>query len=178
MGILSRIRGKSRSDVRDASRVYNRLMAQSRQAAFYGDNKMPDSYDGRVEMLSLHVSLMMKALGAHRDTGAQLSQAVFDAMVDDFDIALREEGLTDSGVKRRIKPIIALFYARLKAFTEADDLETLQSVIEHGEAKKIEGEAISAFSKKMAVYAQAYSEDLSSRSISDLAQARFEFPDF
>lgn len=178
MGILSRFRGKMRSDVRDASRVYDRLMAQSRNPVFFGDERMPDSYDGRVEILNLHVSLMMKALSDHGETGQQLSQAVFDAMVDDFDIALREEGLTDSGVKRRIKPMIELFYARLKAFIEVEKGENFQSVIESGESNKLSDDALKVYAPKLAKYASEYALKLSTLSLSEIAQAKFEFPDF
>ncbi|MGJ8564114.1 MAG: ubiquinol-cytochrome C chaperone family protein [Alphaproteobacteria bacterium] len=178
MGMLSRIFGKARPQVRDATRLYERLMAQSRQPEFYGEGNMPDSYDGRVEVLTLHMSFVMKALSTHGESGKRLSQALFDTMVDDFDIALREEGLTDSGVKRRIKPIVSLFYARLRAFTDSQDVNALQEAISKGHAKKIETESLDTFSYKLAQYASTYDVHLSGQTLADLAQAKFKFPEF
>lgn len=174
MGMLSGLMGRKRRERVDARGIYNKLMAQSRIPAFFGEAKMPDTYEGRIELLTFHMSFIMTALRAHGEQGSKLSQALYDEMVDDFDISLREESLTDSGVRRRIKPIVRLFYARLKAFTENAGPEPLQSALKEGEL----GEASEEFVTKLAAYGTAFSETLSERSLGDLARSDFVFPAF
>ena len=48
----------------------------------------------------------------------RLSQALYDVMIADFDVALREEGLSDTGVARRIKPLAKMFFSRAKAYAD------------------------------------------------------------
>jgi len=104
MGLLSKLLGRNRADMKDAARIYAPVMTQSRLAAFYGEGRFPDNYDGRIDVLTLNRN------------GDILSQAIFDTLRDDFEIALREEGLSDKGVAKRIKPMIRLFYDRLKSY--------------------------------------------------------------
>lgn len=173
MGMFSRIFGMKRSQVTDAKRLYSILMTQSRDARFFGEGRLPDSYEGRIEALTLHQSAMMYALRTHGEDGKRLSQALFDVMVDDFDTALRGEGLTDSGVKRRIKPIVELFYARLKAYTEGLNKGDMREALTGGELKNVSA----GFSAVLAQYCLNFTNLLSERSLGELALAKFSFPD-
>lgn len=121
MGIFSKIFGGQDALQTDARRVYSDLLAQSRMPEFYTLAGYEDNYDGRVEVLTLHMAALFFALRRFDDQGAKLSQAVFDEMKDDFEIALREEGLSDGGVKNRIKPIVAHFYTQVKCYTDVLD---------------------------------------------------------
>jgi len=98
--------------------TYAPVMTQSRLAAFYGEGRFPDNYDGRIDVLTLNLCLIMKRLREFGRNGDILSQAIFDTLRDDFEIALREEGLSDKGVAKRIKPMIRLFYDRLKSYDD------------------------------------------------------------
>ena len=172
MGILSRILGKERPAFEDGRRIYQSLMAQSRNPAFFGDDKVKDSYAGRIDVLTLHMSVVMYVLRNHGENGEKLSQGLFDAMVDDFDIALRDEGLTDSGVKRRIKPMARHFYTGLKTISEG-----LQSghVSEAITTDAMAG-ASESFKSKYASYAKALLTQIEPLSLGDIALARFTFP--
>ena len=102
MGLLTRLLGRDKNAARDSERLYQSLLAQSRQPGFFGTDRQPDSYEGRVDVLSMHVGLVLRRLRQLGEQGERLEQALFDTMVDDFDIALREESLTDKAVSRRI----------------------------------------------------------------------------
>ena len=96
---------------------------------FYGYEKANDNYDGRIDILTLHISIVLKSLRRYDVNGKLLSQALFDVMRDDFEIAMREEGLSDTGIKRRIKPMMQLFYTRVKLYVgalEENNFELLQ----------------------------------------------------
>jgi cytochrome b pre-mRNA-processing protein 3 len=176
MGFFSRIRRMTRPQMVDGTRLYQALMAQSRQPVFYGDGKVSDTYEGRIDCLTLHMSLVMAKLNQLGETGTTLSQAIFDVMVSDFDTALREEGLTDSGVKRRIKPIVSLFYARLKSYSEAISAANPKLALGHAFAHDILSLS-DAFKDNLAEYAIHMSANLSDLTTGQIASLDFEFPE-
>ena len=68
--------------------MYSLLMKQSRKKMFYGTGKVRDNYDGRIDILTLHMAIVLRALRGHDINGKLLSQALFDVMRDDFEIAM------------------------------------------------------------------------------------------
>lgn len=172
MQIIDRLLGRDRKAIQDAERLYHALLAQSRNPAFYGGGKTPDSYDGRVEILSMHMSIVLKALRALGEQGERLAQALFDAMVDDFDIALREEGLTDKGVARRIKPIVELVYARLKHYDNLGASEPPKADLKSG----VLGDVSSEFAGELAAYFNNLNDEVKEKSLRDFAVAKIAFP--
>lgn len=170
MGLFAKIFGKSAAS-EDAEALYHLLLAQSRQPEFFGHGRVPDSYDGRIDILTLHMTIMNRVLRQHERNGEALSQALFDAMKDDFDIALREEGLTDGGVRRRIKPMISLFYTRMKAYDAALAGETV-TAYETDALETVDADFRSALEK----YAQTLYAELKELSLGSLAKGKFSFP--
>jgi cytochrome b pre-mRNA-processing protein 3 len=139
---------KRRIEDVSAANLYSACLSQSRLPEFYREIGVADSYDGRVDLLTLHLTLIMKAARKFGAQGEQLSQALYDVMVEDFNIAMREEGLSDTGIKRRIKPMLALFYGRAKAYTAAlengDDLQALMLETLLVDAQSPKGAAVMA----------------------------------
>lgn len=173
---LSQIFKRERAEIKDARIVYRALMAQSRRPEFYGEGAVPDSYDGRIDFLTLHMGIVFDALKAHGDTGSKLAQALYDVMIDDFDVALREEGLSDTGVVRRIKPMANLFFERVKAYSDAlsGSKNELSATIQSGYKTDILPEVLT----RLTVYVLAFRAALGSNSLGEIAQARFTFPDY
>jgi len=107
-----------------ARALYQVIVAQARQPGFYLDLGVPDSLDGRFDLVVLHAHLTMRALGrpgspAVRDNPEEaraVSQALFDLMFADMDQNLREMGVTDSGVSKRVKQMAQAFYGRVVAY--------------------------------------------------------------
>jgi Uncharacterized conserved protein len=176
MGFFSNLFGRKDPAMEDAARIYSKLMKQARQTAFYGDGKAPDNYDGRIDVLTLHIAAILEALSHHGDPGERLSQAIFDIMRDDFEIAMREEGLSDTGIKRRIKPMMQLFYTRVKAYVEAlkssNSKEQLKAAFNTG--LLVEGDAL--FSNSLSVYVVEFSDSLHELSLGQVALASFDIP--
>lgn len=175
IGLIRKVLGSESAAARDARTIYDHLMRQSRQAAFFGAQALPDTQIARLELLFLHITAVMKALGEHGEQGHLLSQALFDTMREDFDIALREEGYTDSGVKRRIKPMIQRFYADLASLTEALDVgpDAVAAALAV-DLDDISREHLAALGH----YAVAFSESLRGLSLGQIATAKFGFPAF
>ena len=175
--ILSRITGSHRAEIKDAKRIYKKVMVQSRKPEFYGEGLCADTTDGRMEILCLHLSTVMYALRSYDATGAKLSQAIYDVMIDDFDIALREEGLSDTGVARRIKPLAKMFFTRAKQYTDAfDGCETDQNALANlinSHVCKTEKNAAAFID-----YTANFLSKLNTLSLGQIALAEIDFPKF
>lgn len=176
LNILSRITGGPRAEIKDAKRVYQKAMAQSRLPAFYGEDLCADTTNGRMEILCMQLSTIMHTLRDHGETGAKLTQALYDVMIDDFDVALREEGLADTGVSRRIKPLASMFFERAKQYADAlggaEDADNLATIIGKHVCKTGDNGA------KFVTYITSFHANLKTHSIGDIAGGRLDFPKF
>ncbi|WP_439814396.1 ubiquinol-cytochrome C chaperone family protein [Zavarzinia sp. CC-PAN008] len=101
-----------------AHALYRDVVAQARQPGFYARLGVPDTLDGRFDMLSLHAFLLM-----HRLKGVEqakdLAQAVFDLMFADMDQSLREMGVGDLSVGKKVKQMAQAYLGRVAAYDQA-----------------------------------------------------------
>ena len=183
MGFLSKLFGRKDAARTDAARIYNAAMAASRRQAFYGDGKITDNYDGRIDLLSLHLAVIIRALNTHGEQGKRLAQALYEEMRDDWDVALREEGMSDTGTMKRIKPMIRLFYTRLKAYTDGLDAGSIEEALHVGpmapavpDDASLEDVPHMPFVKPLSDYALAFARNLSDKSLGEIALVDFEAP--
>ncbi len=102
-----------------ANTLYNTAVAQSRRPGFYLAGGVPDTIDGRFDMIVLHAFLIMRRLRDGGPDGERLSQALFDEMFADMDRSLREMGVGDMGIGRRVRAMGKAFMGRVKAYEEA-----------------------------------------------------------
>jgi len=176
MGLFDRLMGRDLPERRDARRIYFRLLEQARTPAFFGPDRFADDYDGRIDMIALHMTIMMERLRTEGEDGKLLNQAIFDEMKDDFEVALREEGISDTGVKRRIKPMIGHFYDRLKHYTDAIHASEPQKSLADCFVVTRNGDNPSAFALETADYALDWLSDLRDMSLAQIIKSRFSFP--
>ena len=101
-----------------ALRLYNRTAERARSPELFEACGIPDTLDGRFDALALHAALVIDRLQREPD-GPALSQAFFDAMFRHLDLTLREIGVQDLGVGRRIKIMAEGFHGRALAYREA-----------------------------------------------------------
>ena len=101
------------------SKLYASAAAQARSAPFYARMGVRDSIEGRFELFTLHVVLLLERLKGRGEPAAEVSQATFDAYVHGLDDAFREIGVSDTAVGKKMKKLAGAFYGRLKAFDEA-----------------------------------------------------------
>jgi cytochrome b pre-mRNA-processing protein 3 len=101
-----------------AYRLYGRIVEAARRPEFFAQRGVPDTLDGRFELIALHASLVFRRLAA--DSRARdFSQELFDAMFADLDRALREMGAGDLGVGKHVKRMVSGFYGRARAYERA-----------------------------------------------------------
>lgn len=105
-----------------AGMLYMALVNQARLPVFYAEWGVPDTLEGRYDMVVLHAWLLMRRLGTQpSDEARALSQATFDLMFADMDQSLREMGVTDTGVGKRIRRMAEAFYGRCSAYDKAQE---------------------------------------------------------
>ena len=98
--------------------LYGVIVAQARHPAFYHHHGVPDTANGRLEMIVLHSVLVLGRLEAEAALRL-LGQALFDHFCSDMDANLREMGVGDMAVPRKMKAIAEAFYGRKRAYEAA-----------------------------------------------------------
>ena len=114
MGILSFLGLQPAPASADA--LYGVIVQQARQPAFYVDDGVPDTVAGRFDMITLHAYIVMRRLNKLGQEGGAVSQSLFDTMFLDMDRNMREMGVGDIVVGKRIKALAISFYGRIKAY--------------------------------------------------------------
>jgi cytochrome b pre-mRNA-processing protein 3 len=108
-----------------AERAYGTVVAQARRAEFFAVLGVPDTLDGRFEVICLHAFLYLRRLKGEKSSSAALGQRFFDTMFADFDRSLREIGTGDLSVGRQVKRMAEGFYGRVRAYDEGLDGDDL-----------------------------------------------------
>ena len=95
--------------------IYGMIVTQAREPLFYRDLAVPDTVNGRFDLLLLHLWLVLRRLKS-AEGGAALSQALFDHFCNDMDDNLREMGVGDLTVPKRMQAFGEAFYGRTAAY--------------------------------------------------------------
>ena len=117
MGILG-LFGRKRHE-RAGFALYTEAVRAARDPYFYAELRVPDTLDGRFDMVGVFVFLLIHRLQAERSPGPELAQAVFDAMFSDMDGALREMGVGDMSIARKVKAMWEALNGRSQAYAAA-----------------------------------------------------------
>ncbi len=126
---------KPRPHERAAFSLYGQAVGQARLPVWYESHGVPDTLDGRFDMVGVFTFLLIDRLQADAEpAGTALAQAVFDAMFADMDQTLREMGVGDLAVGKRVKAMWTAFNGRAHAYSAAldqapDDLAPLVAAL-------------------------------------------------
>lgn len=99
--------------------MYDAALVQARQPVFYDRYGVPDTIDGRYDLIVMHVCLLMEGLHEKGHEGTALFQPLFDAMFRDFEFAAREIGIGDLSIPRHMKRMMQGFHGRAHSYREA-----------------------------------------------------------
>lgn len=113
-----------RADKIRAQQLYVALVGQAREPTFYNTLGVPDTLDGRFDLIVLHMHLVLQRLqrGFQRDPVMRpLSRALIETYFADMDRSLREMGVGDTGISYRVQKMSSAFYGRLEAYGMAGD---------------------------------------------------------
>jgi cytochrome b pre-mRNA-processing protein 3 len=110
-----------------ADRLCDQLIARARAKVFFTALGVPDTIDGRFDVLALHAWMLLDRL---QSTGrGDLAQAVTDRLFVGFDEGLRDIGVSDMGMSRRMKKLVTAFLGRMNAYSGASDEAELAAAI-------------------------------------------------
>jgi cytochrome b pre-mRNA-processing protein 3 len=166
-----------RRPVRDAAEAaYIRIIEQSRQPAFFVVYGVPDTFDGRFELICLHAFFLLYRLKAERPRSAELSQGVFDTMFADFDRSIRELGVGDLSVGKHVKRMARGFYGRIRAYQEG--IERGDRVLNAALARNLYGTMRESAPETAAMveYVRRTVAELAGQPAAELLSGRIRFP--
>jgi cytochrome b pre-mRNA-processing protein 3 len=143
-----------------ARKLYAAVVEQARSPALYLDHGAPDTVEGRFELYTLHVMLLLDRLRRQGDAARDLSQGLFDVYVKALDDALREMGVGDLSVGKKMRKLGEAFYGRAKSYEAAlaalPDAADLTALL----ARTVYADAPSAPAAAMATYVVAQRDHL------------------
>ena len=108
-----------RASVQAGRALYAAAAAQARRPEIYTALGAADTPNGRFEVYSLHVILLLNRLKGRGEQAAETAQALFDAYVGSLDDALREQGVGDLSMGKKMRRLGEAFYGRVKSYDEA-----------------------------------------------------------
>jgi cytochrome b pre-mRNA-processing protein 3 len=118
---------KSAVRKQDGQRLYDGVVSRAREPLFFTVFAVPDTIDGRFDMVVLHAWLLLTVL---KEGGqGEAAQGLTDVIFTGFDEALREQGAGDMGISRKLKAFADGFYGRLAAYEGARDETELTAAL-------------------------------------------------
>jgi cytochrome b pre-mRNA-processing protein 3 len=196
--ILARFRRNSQA--RTIHALYGAIVAQARSVAFYADYRVPDTVEGRFDLLVLHLVLLLNRLGRRAETARGLGQGdlgqellgqellgqellgqellgqeLFDAFCRDLDANLREMGVGDLAVPKRMRAFAEAFYGRQAAYLAALDAAD-ERVFEKALARNIFAAGNDVGAAQLARYARAAVTSLDAQDDGALMRGEVVFP--
>lgn len=175
MGVLASFKAARRqADV--SNTLYLACVEQARIPVFFMDFGVPDTVDGRFDLIILHTMLLMRRLRSNGKEAADLSQATLNLMFSDMDRNLREMGVGDLSVGKQVKKMAKAFYGRAEVWEEAMDKgenalpEALVETLFRAVSEPGDGPA------NLAAYVTAADSALRSLSTEHVLAGKLEFP--
>jgi cytochrome b pre-mRNA-processing protein 3 len=158
--------------------LYGMIVAQARTPEFYRNYGVPDTINGRFEMIALHTVLLLLRLAEAPPTLRQLGQEVFDRFCNDMDASMREMGVGDLAVPRKMRRVGAAFYARQAEYGEAlaaADSQPLEAAL----AQNVFGgmPASRDVVERLARYVRAAAAVIAAQADDALVRSELRFPD-
>ena len=153
------------------------IVAQARSPSFYRGYGVPDTVDGRLDMIVLHLVLVLRQLSSAPDAPAPIGQQLFDRFCQDIDDNFREMGVGDLKVPKEMRRVAEAFYGRAKVYESAlaaDDEDALVVAI----SRNVFGAAEPPLgARQMAAYMRQAAHRLGRQAGEVLVRGELDFPD-
>lgn len=164
---------------RTIASLYGTIVAQARSPAFYASFGVPDTVQGRFDLIVLHLVLLLRRL-AQKDgqhlTGGEFGQRLFDTFCRDLDGNLREMGIGDLAVPKQMRRFGEAFYGRQTAYLAALEAPDERAFV-NALARNIFMDAASGDkAARLARYARAAVRELDVQEADVLLQGEIRFP--
>ena len=132
--------------------LYRKIILQARQKAFYSNLEVPDTIDGRFELILLHFFFIYSALNSNKYEGVFVIDQIMNIMFKDFDSNLREIGVGDLSVGKKVYKMSEALAGRIKAYGKSikDDTNITNEVLKrniYGTVEKVDKKSLLIISK-------------------------------
>jgi cytochrome b pre-mRNA-processing protein 3 len=157
-------------------RTYEAIVAAARQPAFFSGWQVPDTPLGRFESLSLHMILFLHRTKAAGPELKALAQEVVEEFFKDVDHSLRELGIGDPSVPKRMKKLARMFYGRAASYDtalEAADAEAFAKALSRNFFPDVPQWLLAP---QLAAYALAAARTLAAQNDADILSGKISFP--
>jgi cytochrome b pre-mRNA-processing protein 3 len=129
--------------IQHAYALYAHLNQEARNPQFYSQWGVPDTLDGRFEMILLHMFAYVHTMKQSEGDTTEAQRLLIEAFFEDMDRSVRELGVGDTGVSRRVKAMANAFYGRIHAFEKGvTDEETLHRAIRTNTYGTVQDDAV------------------------------------
>jgi cytochrome b pre-mRNA-processing protein 3 len=155
-------------------RLYGAIVAQARAPVFYRDLAVPDTVEGRFDFLVLHMHLVNERLVRAGEAGAALGQELLDRFFEDMDASLREIGIGDLAVPKKMRTLAEAYLGRTASYAPAiagSDEAALSAAI----ARNILGTEDAGKAAPLATYAIETAGVLGLQPFDQFLEGRVEF---
>ena len=170
---------RRRSQTHTIRALYGAVVAQARVGVFYADFGVPDTIEGRFDLIVLHLVLLLRRLGSDSDLGRSLGrdlgQHLFDEFCQDLDANLREMGVGDLAVPKRMQGFAEAFYGRQAAYLEAIAAADRQA-FENALSRNIFTGSIGDGAARLTRYAYAVMREMAGQADDALLRGEVAFP--
>jgi hypothetical protein len=171
---------RSQTAKRKALDLYGVVVTAARRPSFYGPERVSDTPEGRFDLIALHLFLVAERLTSVKPEGEEQARHIIEAFVTDMDDCMREMGVGDLTVPKRVKRAAAVFYERTGLYRDAlavrtkagDGADPLSAVIA---ATLLQSEKPSQFSNDMATYVRSSHAGLERTKYSDVTDGNVAF---
>jgi hypothetical protein len=98
--------------------LYRRILESSYDNTFYANLKVPDTIDGRFDVIILHIFVFIKIFKNSSDVEKNFTQKLFDIFMIEVESSYREMGISDQSFGKKMKIVIESFYGRTKLYDQ------------------------------------------------------------
>lgn len=158
--------------------LYTPLIAQARRPVFYLDGGVADTASGRFELYSLHLALVVRRLRGESGFAAEASQALFDAFLAGLDDGLRELGVGDLTVPKKMRRLAEALYGRFRNYDAALAADAAPDELEALLTRTVYAGTPAAAAPALAAYTRAAGAALQATPVEALFAAPLPWPTF
>lgn len=151
--------------------LYKQALAATRQPEFYTTGGVPDTFDGRFDLLMLLTHPMFRVLARE----GRLTQSLYDTMFLNLEQSLRQMGAGDLGVPKHMRRMMKAYNGRMDAYESA---RLGERKWEEALIRNLFGTTPEADPAPMAAYAARLNEAADNVTADDMREGRFEYPSF
>lgn len=160
-----------------ASALYASAVEQARSPVLYAEFGVPDTVEGRFEMVALHVYLLLRRLKAGDSDAKKVGQKLFDVMFQNMDDSLRELGVGDMSIGRKIRKMAENFYGRIGAYENALKSDPKSTALALALSRNIFQSDKPELALSLARYVRLVTDDIEKQPMSRIAGGIVRFPE-